>query len=313
MSLPLFYFPTTIVCVDDNELMLGTLDTLISTNIKEHPVKKFDNPALALDFLKNNAPDVSNTQFLRGFEEHEYYDLTNHSPVDLEIGKFSELAQNPKKIDEISLLIVDYEMPGLNGTQLCEQLKNISAKKILLTAHGDYQKALTAFNNKLVDRFVVKGQDDTQDNLIVYIKSLTHEYFEDITAKLQAHLKVSGNLAIFDEVFIKFFNDLVEREQIKEYYLIDKNGSFLLINSAGQKSYLVIHTDDSLDYFIEVYSEETDAQQYVKQVKGRGLIPCFGPDTYPEKVDMQEWGKYFCKPQILKGTQTSYYWNIVKA
>ncbi|MCC2624782.1 MAG: Response regulator receiver [Burkholderiales bacterium] len=313
MSLPLFYFPTTIVCVDDNALMLKTLDTLIHSNIKQHQVKKFDNSGGALDFLKNNASGISNIQFLRSFVEHEYCDLTNHSPVDLEISKFSELAENSNKVNEISLLIVDYEMPGLNGIELCQQLKDISAKKILLTAHGDYQKALNAFNNKLVDRFVVKGQNDTQDNLVAYIKSLTHEYFDDITAKLQAHLKVSGNLAVFDEIFIKFFNDLVLREQIKEYYLIDKNGSFLLINSLGQHSYLLVHTDSSLDYFVEIYNEEPDAEKYVKQVEGRGLIPCFGPDIYPEKINMQEWGKYFCKPQILKGAHAAYYWNIVKA
>lgn len=313
MSLPLFYFPTTILCVDDNPLMLQTLESVIDSTYPDYPVKKFDNSMQALDFFKDYTSEISKMQFLRGFVEHEYYDLINHNPVDLEISKFSELSKDLKKNNEVSVIIVDYEMPGLNGLELCEQLKHVTAKKILLTAHADYKQALTAFNNKLIDRFVIKGQDNTVDDLVSHIKSLTFEYFDDVTAKLQTHLKVNGNLAIFDDIFVNFFNDLLDQQQIKEYYLIDKNGSFLLIDSAGEHYYLIIHTDFSLNYFVELYDDYQNVEKYIQLVEKRSLIPFFGLGVYPEKINADEWQKYFYEPQILKSKETTYYWHMIKS
>ncbi|MCC2645089.1 MAG: response regulator [Burkholderiales bacterium] len=312
MSLPLFYFPTTIICVDDNPLMLQTLDNIIVQNYPRHLIKKFANSISTLDFFKEYTSEIAKIQFLRGFVEHEYYDLMNHNPVDLELSKFSELSKNLKKNNEVSVIIVDYEMPGLNGLELCQHLKHIPAKKVLLTAHADYKLALDAFNDKLIDRFVIKGQDDTAGNLVTYIKSLTLEYFDNMTAKLQTHLTVNGNLAIFDDNFINFFSELINTRQIIEYYLIDKNGSFLLINNIGEHFCLVVHTDQSLDYFVELYDDELSAEKYVNLVQQRRLIPFFGLGVYPEKINVNEWEQHFYEPQVLRGTQTSYFWKIIK-
>lgn len=57
-----------------------------------------------------------------------------HPPVDIQYASSAEKAIGILTNEDITLLITDYELPGLNGLELIQQVSDqLSTKKILLT------------------------------------------------------------------------------------------------------------------------------------------------------------------------------------
>lgn len=309
LSLPIFYFPSAITCIDDNHVMLSSLKGLLEN---DYMVMGMDNPREALTFFKYYQSRLSKTKFLNCLNEYECDNPLNRVPVYLEMGKIMEIANFSQRYEEVSVIIVDYLMPQIDGITLCRSLSRIPCKKILLTAHADHEKTLAAFNEGIIDRFIVKDGENTISELVNAVQILTQKYFIELTTKLRNHLEVNCYLPVNDDVFINFFTNLVEKYKIKEYYLIDKNGSFLLINSDNKISYLAVHTDASLNYFTDLYDDEDSVKSYLTAINTRQFIPFFLPGINPDHILASQWQDYLFKPEVLNGRNNRYYLHIVE-
>ena len=93
-----------------------------------------------------------------------------------------------------------------------------------------------------------------------------------------------------------------------EYYLIDKNGSYLVIDENNVRYNFVIHTDKSLENFINEIEGEVKAKEYLNDIVARRKIPFFGIDRESWKVDVEHWKSYFLEANTLNGRE-NYYWN----
>src|SRR6185437_11660426 len=139
-------------------------------------------------------------------------DTHEFSKISVAFDKLLALANNQEKYTKVGIAVVDYQMPDMNGIQLCDAITNQAAKKVLLTGEFDLSRAVTALNNKQIDCFIRKGEKDTMKDL-------------------------------------EFFNNIIDKYNICEYYFIDNNGTFLLINDKSEKFVLVRYNDESLDEF----------------------------------------------------------------
>ncbi len=109
--------------------------------------------------------------------------------------------------------------------------------------------------------------------------------------------------------FITFFNHWCDTNQVKEYYLIDKNGSLLLINNKGEHYYFIIHSDRTLDTLVELYDDAKEVSQLIEMVKQRSKIFFFGAGNDAWDFKNEEWEDYFHSPQLLQGRE-QYYWAV---
>ena len=65
------------------------------------------------------------------------------------------VVHDPDRFAEVSVAIVDYDMPGENGMEICRRLRNHPVRTVMLTGKADEKLATSAFNQGLIDRFVL--------------------------------------------------------------------------------------------------------------------------------------------------------------
>lgn len=301
-TLPLFYYPTTIAWVDDDELVLQVANELLGN---ENNVQTFSSPTACLDFFKNYVPHLANTSFLQGRTDDN--ETINHLLVDINTEALMQLPTQHARKNEISVLIVDFRMPEMTGIELCRKLKNINVKKILLTGEADHSLAVRAFNEGIIDCFLQKGSETLADDIKEYLSTLSKEYFFDRSKPLLTHLEIDRKFPLSDPVFISFFKNWCIENNIQEYYLLDKQGDMQVIDIHGKKANFIIHTDKTLDEFYEIYQDNKDTSNLVEAVKERKSIPFFGAGLEGWQFPPGEWPKHFYAPNVIEGRE-KYYW-----
>ena len=302
--LPLFQYPINVGWVDDDPLFLKVAESVF----KGQKQKFFPSSGSCLDFFMSYAHSPTQIPFLRGVREDENYDCLGHAPVDFNVTNIAKLKNYSNLSKEIGVLICDYSMPEINGLELAEKLSIFPVKKILLTGVAPDLEIISAFNKNLIDKFICKGSPSLRNEIQMYVKILTWKYFSDLTIPLLAHLEADFSLPLSDPIFINFFNAWCDKNKISEFYLIDKDGSFLTIDENGKTRYLIVHTDRSITRFNRIYSENIELQLLTNSIPGK--IPFFGYGKEAWQVPLKNWNKHFYNAEILLGRE-KYYWTIV--
>lgn len=303
--IPLFYYPTTIVWVDDDSFLLDTVTQIFS----EHtPIKPFQSAIECLHFLNKHQSPLSKKYFLKSVTNDESYGVLTHSPTDFDITTLAKLADDPNRSLEISAMVIDFNMPEMDGFSLAKACNHLPIKKILLTGKADQNQAISGFNDNLIHRFIKKSDDDMENSVNKYLHELSIEHFQQITRPILSLLEAQHKLPVSDPTFVDFFNDYCKQKNICEYYLIDKQGSFLCINSQGTRTCLIVQSDYQLDQWLATYQSESSVA--TQAVQYRQKIPFFGIGKEAWQLDSQEWENHFYGPEILDGRER-YYWATV--
>lgn len=308
LTLPVFYYPSTIVWADDDALFLNAAALLFDEN---YPMKTFINPKDCLKFFEAYSSPLSDISFLKGCVEHEYYHTVDHSPVDFNVPALSVLESHSSKNQEVSVIILDYNMPEMSGIELFEKLRHIPAKKILLTGEANHHNAISAFNNNIIDRFIRKDSPTIATEIKEYVSSLMQQYFRERTQPLLSHLEADYLLPLSDPKFVTFFQDWCRDNFIIEYSIIDKNGSFVVIDKEGKRSYFIVHTDRSLDAFVDLHDDVSEAKDFLGMVVKREGIPFFGVGKEAWEFVVKKWEKYFFVSKVFNGRE-KYYWTLIQ-
>jgi len=305
--LPLFYFKPTICWIDDDELFLRTAAFSLGS---DYECLTFDNPNKAIQYFKNYQSYLSSVSFMRELVESDSFGGARNCPVDVNIGQIKNLETMHDKLHEITVAVIDYNMHGMNGLELCKLLKTYPCKKILLTGDATHYEAVKAFNEGLIDQFIRKD-DKTADILKATIDQLTQHYFHDASKVIIANMEASKSSVVTDPVFVDFFNVWCRENRIEEYYLINRQGSFLVKNNEGMFAHFVVMSEQDNAEFIALHDEAIDeVGSLLSQVEKGLLIPFFGESQDSWTVDLSDWDKYFYPAQTLKGKQ-NYYWTVV--
>jgi CheY-like chemotaxis protein len=310
-SLPLYYYPTKLLFVDDDKLLLCSMQEIFSNTC--YRLLSFDSSIDCIKFLSHYSTPIQHKKLLQSLESDGNYGSAKHSHVDFDLAILYQISTNLQRYHEISVMVVDYNMPEINGFELVRACQDNHIQKILLTGKAAEKEAVDGFNSNLINRYIQKGNEDTEQKLVSYVQELTLNYFQRLSSPLLLHLEASSKLPQSDFIFIEFFKLLISRRNISEYYLIDKNGSYLCIDTHGNRLNLVIHTDHSINEWLNLNEEEdglTDMQ--LSDIKSRKIIPFFGMDKEAWQVSSSEWGRYFHVANQLVGGYETYYWAIVE-
>lgn len=305
-QIPIIRFPLTVVFVDDNKVFLRSLADYFKDF---YNVIAIDSFAKAEDLLANQKDDVLNC--IISDNDKSSIDLANKEKLlglNISFDNIINLIDSTEKYKIKGILVTDYDLGEKNGLELCNVVKNKYTKKILLTGKLEVTKGVDAMNAQVIDRYLVKDADIISKQLHEYIEVLHTAYFNSIAPIPQNVLK-NSDLSVLDECeYIDIFEKVIEQESIKEFYLIDKKGNFVLINDKKEKIIFNIHTDKSLNEFVQTHEGEADIKSLIDAVNARNLIPCFGINNEPDDIDFSHWHGYFYKP-ICKG---KYYWNLIR-
>jgi thioredoxin reductase (NADPH) len=88
------------------------------------------------------------------------------------------LGQLRKRRDPVALVLSDQRMPGMNGTELLQRVReqDPDAKRVLLTAYSDTEAAIEAINVAKIDNYLRKPWDPPEQNLFPTLDDLLDDW-----------------------------------------------------------------------------------------------------------------------------------------
>jgi DNA-binding NarL/FixJ family response regulator len=250
------FYPTTVLFVDDNRAFL---DSLV-LNIDERSIipKTFSDPLAALRFLEE---DYAPSPFIERCVLHPEEEQVDHRLIDIDINAIRREVFNTARFNEISVVVVDYSMPGLNGLDLCLLIREIDPRLqiLMLTAENDHNIAIQAFNEGSIDKFLRKDAPEFSTQINTTIYELQQRYFSDMSQFIVACLTQQQPAVSWldNPEFLSLFQKTCRENNIIEYYLTDIYGSFLFLDRDARPSWLAVKDEEGMRgaYEIALYSD----------------------------------------------------------
>lgn len=263
-----------------------------------------DSPFDALDLMKQQKNELEQlgSRCLTEYTEAENDPFTNYT-VNINLGTIHNEVYNPQRFSEISVIVVDYAMPGMNGLEFCAQIKSSRVKKILLTGQADEKLAIQAFNDGLIDRYIQKSEPNITEQIIQGISELQQAYFNDISTLISHILDINSPSCLVDQKFGSFFKKLLKDNEIVEYYLMDNSGSFLLLDKQAKAYSLIIKTSQDLKMHYDLALDNGASTELLLDLKDGKKIPIYSG----EQQGWDEWSTYLVPAEKVLGNQTYYY------
>lgn len=271
-SIPILYHPTTITIIDDDASLLNNLTLSLSMYFK---CRSFVSANEGKNALIKEHKNLDQNKYLN----IAYEDLIEIS-VDLKISDIYKEIYNNQRFSPSAVVIIDYEMPEINGLVLARQLREKipNIKIIMFTGEANQDTAITAFNNKEIDRFIPKSTHNYDEKLVNYINELQLEFFIQTFAGVLDYVKNRKDHPLQDADFIALFNQMVAENQVVEYYLLDDSGSFLMLDGSGEPTWLITRTEEDMRTYYEFAEGEGAANDVLDSLKKKEKIVLFADE-----------------------------------
>jgi CheY-like chemotaxis protein len=300
--IPACYFPSTALFLDDSHDFLLNFVLQLDEGVA---FRIFDRPSKALEYIRQNNAEAN---LLR-----KYCSGTN-IPSEGETGSPSKLSgiykevYNPNRFTEVSVIVVDYAMPEMNGIEFCRQLDNPKIKKILLTGQADEKTAIKAFNEGLIHKYVKKSESHAAEIITKSIYDFQMQYFQATSQDLAAALSAKPPLCILDKKFAEFFNNFCREKRVVEYYLIDRVGSYLLLDEDANTSFLIVKDEKEMCHFYEIAAQNKADETILKDLETRRKIPACWNNTNLDTY--LNWAELLVPAMEIQG-ESSYYFAYI--
>jgi DNA-binding NarL/FixJ family response regulator len=271
-KIPLFYHPTAIIFVDDQELFIHSTLAIVD-NLSD--CRSFIDPKEALKYVQSTNPGAYITENFSNHKQENEILITQK-----ELTKY--LSSLERFLCETTLLI-DYAMPKLNGLEFCENIENKAFKKIMLTGEAGPNIGIKALNRHLIDRFIYKNSPKVFEEVNQALLELRKEFFEEKYKDLLRR-KLPGFLS--SQAFGDFFMQIFHKFKGVEYYLINTLGDFLIIDAQGHATWVSVRDRDSQEFikkFVEAAFEKKpsdDLSFAVEHLKSNDYLLIYGFGTF---------------------------------
>lgn len=302
-SVTICSFPTKSFIVDDNENFLNNLKLLL--DLSEYSYIFCVNPHNAATLI-NQYKQYSN--FMDKTASMEVSDDDRLS-IDFNIKNLHKEIYSTNRFNQVSTLITDYDMPGINGLELCQRAKNKILTRALLTGVADENTAIDAFNKGLIEQYIRKQDKNVIENIKLLINNSKKQYFYNFSKNyINLLYRNDSNLSILlDTKFIDFFSRLIKQEKIVEYYLLDHFGSFLMLKSDGSASVLYIIPSEQIDAMYNFAEFENCPQNILKDIKHKAKTLYFSESVQDKIKQYIDWNRYIISLEPLDNKQDYYY------
>jgi CheY-like chemotaxis protein len=258
-----YYYPSTVVVIDDDRAFLDSFQFRYGSRLL---CRTFDDAKAAVQHIERTTPA---TPRHRGCLEAslDAAIALGVPPSDQAVifhpSVIRNVVHDPDRFAEVSVAIVDYDMPGENGMEICRRLRNHPVRTVMLTGKADEKLATSAFNQGLIDRFVLKHDSATVDRLDELIAELQLDYFDRMRSELSGIIGLQESAFLGDGAFGQLLDKILKREKAVEYYLSHTPPGLLMLRADGTARMLLVQHDDAL----AVYKADEGA------VDGDGMPP----------------------------------------
>ena len=303
-----FYHPSTAVFVDDQQGFLTALKYRLSPTL---PVIFYNDPLKALERIENHQSrqeEKLRHLFKADDQLPELIQEMSDTYIGLNIDEICRIAVDANRFHEQSVVIVDYMMPNLDGISFCRRLKNHPIKKIMLTGNKDHSMAVQAFNEGIIDHFLVKDSPNLIDQLVHSIDKMQKSYFSSLMENrlgdvFETIVPFFNNIAI-----VQFYENLMKELNAVEFYLLDRWGSVMFITYEGIPITLIISTEQVIESYANIAEDQNEIEIAGMLLRREKLI------YFPSKLDLMKpassW-KSFLFDAVKFPEQHGIYYSII--
>lgn len=303
-----FYFPTTVTFVDDSPSFLSNLCLQLDPNLA---FRFFSSPGEALEFVNSRPrPGESDEPIFSPFRDRTDEDLTQQV-ITLSVNTVRKQVLNAHRFRATSVVVVDYDMPGMNGLEFCRRMTDPAVRKIMLTGKADEHIAVQSFNEGIIHRFIRKQEATAIPALNRAVRDLQHAYFDEMCQSILDTLAVSEYAFLRDETLSARVAALSGSLGIVEHYLSYSPGGLLMLDSTGKSYLLIVHTDETLRGLREIAIEQGAPADFLGELDSRRSLPYFWQTDGHYPADCTEWQDYMHPATHLSGGRQSYVYAVI--
>lgn len=238
-----YQYPVAVLLVDDDPGLLGSLWAGLS---RERRVLVSDSSAQALERYQASRP--SRPHFLRRSPDQST--LAEHQVV-VDTTGITRLADDVDRHQEIGIVVVDYSMPGGDGIELCEALRDEPCRRVLLTGVADERLAVQAFNSGLIHQYVRKSHD-TLEQLGATLRRQQQHYFREHSLALGEGLRERIGAFEHEAAVVDALQALMAQVQVVEYYLCTQPNGLLVVDAKGRRRRILVQSDTERASMLEI-------------------------------------------------------------
>jgi CheY-like chemotaxis protein len=291
-----YYYPTDIALIDDNETFLQALASSLS---QKFTCKTFTDPVEALRYANNESHRHLSTLSVKGrrWQEDVFCYITNKQ-------------FDPSKQSELSVVVVDYDMPVINGIKFCARLKSPVVRKILLTGCASSKEVVTAFNNKIIDYYIDKHSDNLLAEVQRVVAEMQKSYFhENLQSLMMSFIKKEAP-CFLDSALADFFNKTCVSLGVEEYYFMPETSRFIL-RSPDTDTLLIVLDDKDMDEHIDIIKEEGGSPLWIEKLRARQYLPFFNSHDGFYTPETHNGGNPLLKTTTIIGREQNFYCALV--
>lgn len=252
------YHPTTVVMLDDDVNFLRSIGDFFDDEL--FCMIQYDNPRDAMRFFKNIVSPFSNMKDFFSVKDG----VCNYS--------FYKQIYNSMRFSSVSSIISDYEMPGFNGVECFKTVLGTIQNKILLTGIASDVLAVKAVEEKIIDQYLRKNHQDLMTSIYSAIENGARTFFEKISEYIENYKNMVNEKNNIAKNVQGFILDQIKKFKPIEYYLIDKNGSYLFVNEDRTISAFFIYHKSDCEEIYNAFKEEYPHDLLTDLINGRKII-----------------------------------------
>jgi CheY-like chemotaxis protein len=299
LSLPYFH-PSTVVFLDDNHQFLSDLELRLPGRM---PYILHEDPSVALAEVNRHAatPTLANRCFSRlEIEPGSWRD----SVIEFDVALIEEEVNSVERFHRTSVVVVDYAMPAMNGLEFCEKITDPYVKKLLLTGAADEKLAVRAFNDGLIDRFILKNQPDSLDLMLRFVDELQIAHFQRQQTILAAALSLNPPPFIYDPTLLDEIERLAHRHSFIEHYLVGDPPGYLLLTSSGEIQRLMVMDEREFAVQTERAGRYAAPEELLSAMQAHRKIVCVYESLLGDHAADYPWHEFAFDTWPVEGAST---------
>jgi len=277
--------PSSLIIVDDHARFLRDIEMNAPKDLLS---KSFEDPREALTWI-NDFGGVERNLVHRAISYHSASGAG--VLLNCDIGMLEDGIMDPNRFDLPTVLVTDYMMPGMDGLELCAGINDLQVKKILLTGQAEENTGIDAFNNGLIDGFVMKARENATDEVFELVATLQRKYFTDLQ---NPFLGGSGAITgLFEDASaIGRIQEIIEEGGYVEHYMASNPFGYVIVTVDGKISRLGIFNDEDMQRQIRLAKDTNAPIDAINKLEHRSHAAMFyqmEPTSY--QTDEYPWGE----------------------
>ncbi|WDD93713.1 response regulator [Burkholderia sp. FERM BP-3421] len=258
---PMFH-PVSVVFLDDSADFLDGL----RGRFRDRELNRFfTRPRAALDFMTSRDRAVPVAR-IAGADYSEVEKGGSNA-----LGR--DALDDASRFEEVAAVVVDYEMPEIDGLRFLTSLEGAVCTRILLTGAAGDREAVDAFNAGLIDFYLRKSDPGMPGKLTAALAEAKKKH-----CALRGHISVHDIGATYcDPRVVRLLDERVARGEIVEYYWRPEQNAVLMFDDAGQASVFVAWDADEWSFQCDTAADAGAPSRLHRGMAERRIMPLFWP------------------------------------